>query len=138
MRSLNILFCLAMAMPVLLSGCGSSNPATGEVEGTISLDGKPLDHATVTFQPTDGRSSIGVTDSEGHYHLRFSASEDGALPGEHTVMITTEQDATGGEGDQPLVPAREELLPEKYTTKSELTATVKPGSNTIDFDLTSK
>lgn len=120
-----------------LPGC-DSGPATGLVEGTVTLDGEPLDQAMLRFQPVNGRGSVGMTDESGHYKLRFTATTEGAIPGEHRVLITTQRAASGGEGDQPLVPAQEEILPAKYNDATELTATVEPGPNTIDFELTSE
>jgi hypothetical protein len=42
-----------------------------------------------------------------------------------------------GEDGAVLQAGRKELLPARYHAKTELTAEVKPGRNTIDFDLTS-
>ncbi|MCG6156417.1 carboxypeptidase-like regulatory domain-containing protein [Rubinisphaera margarita] len=105
------------------------------VSGTVTLDGQPLEGATVTFIPAEGRSSTGVTDASGNYTLKYSADRDGAVPGQHQVTITTERALSGGEGDQPLVEAREELLPPKYHSETELTADVSSGSDTENFDL---
>ena len=132
-------FCAASTLLVaaVLTGCGDNGPATGMVDGVVTLDGKPLDQAMVSFQPQNGRRSIGVTDASGHYKLRFTATADGALPGEHKVLITTARGASGGEGSQPFIAAQEEKLPPKYNSASELKATVEPGSNQIDFELAS-
>ncbi|QDS93005.1 hypothetical protein FF011L_17600 [Roseimaritima multifibrata] len=128
------LFCLAA---LVLSGCGDGVDNSA-VSGTVTLDGAPLEGAVVEFQPTDGRSSVGVTDAEGNYTLQLTASISGAIIGDHKVTITTARAASGGEGSDPLVEAREELLPAKYNEATELTETVESGSNTINFDLQSK
>jgi len=71
-------------------GC-SSNPASypevALVVGRVTLDGKPLEGATVTFAPNSGRSSSGVTDSSGKYSLNYTGSIRGAMLGSHRVMI---------------------------------------------------
>lgn len=123
----------------VLSGCaGNDGPEIATVSGTILADGKPLDGASITFVPKDGRPSVATSDAEGHYKLSYTNDKQGAVVGPHTVRVTTARDASGGEGDQPLVPARKELLPAHYNTNSDLTAEVKSGDNIINFELQTK
>lgn len=127
--------CLAV-----LAGCGGGTdlPDIGDVSGKVTLDGKPLDGARIEFVPAKGRPSYGLSDDEGNYTLRYSASVNGAMLGKHKVAIRSEREPVLGEGDTPSVEARKELLPAKYHEQSELTADVVAGSNTIDFQLTSE
>lgn len=131
---------LAMVVGLSLAGCGGSSegPELGQVSGTVTLDGQPLEGAEIQFQPAEDRPSRGQTDSSGFYRLSFTGNRMGAVLGDHTVMITTVRAASGGEGDQPAVAARKELLPARYHDKTELVKTVAAGSNTIDFALTSQ
>ncbi len=133
---------LAVVATVVLSlvvGCsGNTGPELGYVEGNITLDGKPLDGAEVQFEPSDSRPSIAITDDNGHYVLQFTGSREGATVGTHTVRILSARGSSGGEGDGPYVKARPELLPPKYHVNSTLTAEVKSGNNTFDFDLEAK
>ncbi|GIW97307.1 MAG: hypothetical protein KatS3mg111_0640 [Pirellulaceae bacterium] len=120
------------AVCCLLSGCGNDKIAT--VEGTIYLDGKPLEGAVVEFYPThSGGASYGRTDAEGHYELQYNRNEAGAEIGRHKVQITTFADGGGyGQG-------RKELLPTRYNSETELEVEVKRGHNVIDFlELTSE
>jgi hypothetical protein len=119
---------------LLMAGCSGDAVKTVSVEGTVTLDGKPLPNAEVEFQPTDNSSpSYGKTDSSGHYELMFTADQAGALVGEHKVRITT-----GGEteDDSGNTTTTEEVVPEKYNAQTELTATVEKGGGPYDFDLT--
>jgi hypothetical protein len=129
-------FFVGSLLSLLATGCGSSY-SLGTVTGTVTLDGKPLPQATVTFSRGQGRMSVGTTDDQGHYQLLYTVNQQGAEPGTHTVSIATQIDAGSGEGDLAAVEGRKELLPPRYNDKTELTAEVKPGRNTIDFDLTS-
>jgi hypothetical protein len=43
-----------VAMIVLLAGCGSGLPPTGEVVGKVTVDGKPVTAGTVKFYPAKG------------------------------------------------------------------------------------
>jgi len=130
------LFCSALVLSFCL-GCGrASGPQMGMVSGHVTLDGNPLPDANVTFQPGDGRPSTGKTDESGKYTLKFSASHNGALAGQHVVMITPQQPSDAELSTGTAKPPQP--IPGKYNTKSELTAEVKPGSNVLDFELFSK
>ncbi|UUO08643.1 carboxypeptidase-like regulatory domain-containing protein [Blastopirellula sp. J2-11] len=117
-----------------LSGCWQSGGMIlGEVTGTVTLDGKPLPDAMVSYYPeVGGRSAHGVTDAAGRYQLRYTGSKDGAPVGAHRVKV--EVGVQSGEGP-PKKTAKIPPLPSKYNSESELTADVQRGSNTIDFTL---
>ena len=129
--------CLIALSASFLAGCGGG-PSVVPVSGVVTLDGKPLPEAAVTFQPTategatDG--SYGKTDAEGRYSLKLVTNDDaGAVPGPHRVMIsmikpTMDDSPSMGPG-----------LPERYNIKSELTFDVPAdGSDAANFDLESK
>lgn len=122
---------------VLLTACGcsggSTHPPTATVSGTVTLDGQPLENATLMFQPESGRPSTGVTDKEGRYTLEYMAGVPGATLGMHFVIIRT---LVAGEDGRP--PVSPEKLPKKYHDETGLRVEVKSGANTHDFDLSSK
>ena len=83
---------------LLLAGCGGSGENLAPVQGTVTLDDKPLADAMVEFeldpgdnvyQKTSGSISRGKTDANGRYTLKFTYKEEGALVGKHIVRITT-------------------------------------------------
>jgi hypothetical protein len=120
--------CLAVAM---LAGCGDPDLAT--VTGRVTLDGNPLPKAFLTFAPTSagGATSFGKSDENGNYRMIFSDTQSGAWIGPSRVEIRTGDLLPDNSGRIP------ELVPSVYNTKSTLTADVKSGSNTVDFDLKS-
>ena len=123
-------------LAVIVCGCGGAGdqPELGEVTGTVTLDGKPLPGVWVGFAPTEGRSSMGLTDAEGHYKLDYLHDTPGAKVGTHKVTITSPvEDQFGNE-----VKNFKERVPPQYNTNTTLTAEVKAEDNTINFDLTSK
>ena len=64
-------------------------PELVPVSGTVTLDGKPLSGATVTFLPvgaTRGRSCYGVTGADGRYELMETDKNKGAPEGEFEVL----------------------------------------------------
>ncbi len=124
--------CVAAALLFALTpGCGPDGPEIATVEGTVKLGGEPLAESTVMFQPSSGRPSAGRTDAEGHYELVYSQGRKGALPGEHTVTISTFRAGDREEG----IPKIIERVPAKYNAKTELKETVEAGKNMIDFNL---
>lgn len=121
-----------------LAGCGGGGDTSnlGKVSGTVTLNGEPLEGATLEFVPEHGgRPSIGLTDDDGNYTMLFRADTPGALIGAHLVRITSQRSQSGGEGGEPLVQARPELVPQEYNDQSTLKVMVKEGRNTHDFAL---
>lgn len=144
-----ILACASLVLAGACGGRGAAGPKKYPVSGTVRQDGKPVEGATVTFISTDGKSAAtGKTDSTGKYQL-----VGGAVAGTYNVKIEKyEALATpaGGsqadiaedksykpapEGAEPVIPKN--LLPAKYADpqQSGLTAAVKEGENTFDFDI---
>ena len=122
----------------LIVGCNKSErPPLGTVRGTVTLDGKPLDGAIVSFSPIDGgRVSQDRTDPKGAFNLIYIGTTRGAKTGKHAVRITTAYESADASGQ---LVEHEEVVPRRYNGKdTELTADIKPGSNTVDFDLKSK
>jgi hypothetical protein len=134
------------------SGCGGApndKPHTVPVTGIVTLDGKPLEGATVRFNPTDPKKNggTGVTDAQGKYTL-VHATNDGASPGSYKVVIEhfASPDGTpvklqeGIDMEQlKMQGAVQQTLAPKYSDfeQTELKADVKDAPNDIPFTLTS-
>src|SRR5258708_2370379 len=68
------------------AGCGSK---TSKVEGVVTLDGTPVQGATVIFVPETGdRQASGQTDADGVFHLTTFNTGDGAVPGTYKVTVS--------------------------------------------------
>ena len=139
-------------------GCGvAPAPNYGKVallsvSGTVTLDGKPLPDAVVTFDAADGQFSYGLTNSSGRFSLQFDSVKSGATPGKKTVRISTtrkilglntQEEGGGEEGgseDAAAKPAARptELVPVRYNKKSELSVDVTPEKTHFEFPLVSK
>ena len=118
---------------LLGSGCNtpSDQPELAPVSGVVTLDGKPLANKTVIFTPPTGRPSMGTTNEDGEYELRYTMTIEGAIIGNHDVTITSPRD----EYD----PSWRETVPRKFNSESTLTAEVEDKwQNTIDFHLKSE
>lgn len=120
---------------LISAGCSGSN--IGQVTGTITLDGKPMQDVAVNFTPlnaVDGQApgSSGMTDSNGKYSLSMVIDEvEGAIIGKHKVVITR-----GFESTSDVATPQE--LARANLPFHDFTFDVKAGSNTADFNIESK
>ena len=124
---------LVICLSVGAYGCSAEAPGNvSQVEGVVTVDGKPIPNALVTFKPKhSGKNSFGRTDTGGHYSLVYSSELSGAEIGEHDVTISNKP-FPGTE--KPAV-----LVPIKFGKPGSLTAKVTAGtSNEIDFAMNSK
>ena len=137
-------FAAALGLCCLASmgGCGGSGDVERTVvSGAVSYDGQPIDDGTIRFVPTKGtQAPVAAAQIQ---NGRYSADAKGGVPvGTHRVEIeafradpNAAADADPGsiEGS-----AREQFIPEKYNTNSELELTVEPGGGPVtkDFELT--
>ena len=119
---------LMVGLAAGLGGCSSRHADVADVRGVVTLDGKPLDGATVQFQPAEGRASVGRTDSEGRYRLMYTPRDLGARIGPCRVRISTA-------GDEDGKISASERVPRRYFEPGALAAEVKAGGNVLDFHL---
>lgn len=126
----------ALLVAIGATGCGRGIGATAT--GIVRAKGKPVPAGVVVrFQPRvpNGSTSIGVTDDQGRYVLRFNATTFGVMPGDSVVSFAIREsyDTQG----VPFIPEglRAIQIPPSCGADSTLVKTVKPGSNTIDIDL---
>ena len=128
-----ILLCLFM---VTVLGCGSN---TVHIEGTITLDGKPLPGVQILLdQPnvTGGNNFAGKTDQDGHYVLRLVGEElNGPAAGLYRVTLTTAVAERDALEYTPLPPER---IPRKYRGGSLQFEVPEGGTDEADFVLTSR
>jgi hypothetical protein len=128
---------------LLAAGCGG--PVT--VKGTVTLDGQPLEGATVMFIPVnEWVGANAVTDADGRFTL-IGTKADGLMPGEYKVTVSKKVWPPGMKEPPPeklsipMVEKKIESLPKAYTMPeaTPLRQTV-PGSGTRDvkIELSSK
>ena len=121
---------------MLQLGCGPSGPDIARVQGTVTMDGKPLPNAIIMFVPVGGRPSVSETDANGKYVLEFSGGRKGAIPGINRVEINTGRLAYEKDGKN--YPAVKESVPAQYNRLTTLEFNVEAGkNNTADFALKS-
>ena len=129
---------VAVALGGAAIGCGSTGPGMAQVTGKVTYQGKPVPKGLVSFVATgpDGRNATGQIDESGNYRLQTENPGDGALTGDYNVSISARDDVILDYIPKKPIPPKY-LAPAKYEdpAKSGLKATVKSGSNSIDFPL---
>jgi hypothetical protein len=115
------------------AGCG---PVPTAVEGSVTLDGAPLDEAAVMFVPLEhGRSKTGALIENGKYKL---PPNDGLLPGAYRVEIVD-----NGPVHPPPNAKKRRTLPPQYSHNSPFRIDVPSGTSATaplvaSFELKSK
>lgn len=147
-------FALFIAIAAMIIGCGQT-PLPATVEGTLRLNGKPLDNFLVIFFPEpekdqpDKPRSVGITDAEGKFRLRCDDQRSGASTGWHRVTIRDLSASTGvrrrdhgtvDADDAPASPpprARPSRVSPRYgsPTDTPLRKEIKPGDQIIDLEI---
>jgi len=131
-------FCVALlCLGGALVGC--EEPLNfGQVSGTVTLHGKPLEEVLIMFLPEPeedkkGAHSECVSDSDGKYQLVYSldANTYGAILGRHRVVI---QDFAAENARGKRLPVR---IHSSYSSAAHtpLKVEVTSGEQTHDFDL---
>jgi hypothetical protein len=124
---------------LLAVGLGCGSPKFVPVSGKVTLNGKALPGATVSFEPLgadDSPSSlpgsVGKTNAEGAFTLKAVGGQGGAVPGKHRVRIVV-----AGDGDQRPTRGSVKPLPSHYNSDSKLTYVVPAkGASDANFELT--
>jgi hypothetical protein len=130
------------------AGCGDSKSySVAPVSGIVTLDGKPLPQAEITFlpvggadNPTPGPGSAGKADADGRYELETINQESGAVVGMHKVQIRTPRQQPPGNNDSgSAAPPHKEIIPARYNDETTLTFEVpEDGTTEANFPLESR
>jgi hypothetical protein len=145
----------ATAAFLIASATGCGNSGLAKVSGRVTVGGRPVTSGMIMFYPASGPGAVGEIMPDGTYTLTTYRSGDGAAIGTHAVAIHATSIGAGSLVEaksiadelrvpgQPasgkiLVPGQVRwLVPEKYSlpATSPLTAEVKPGDNSIPFEI---
>jgi hypothetical protein len=141
---------VAMIVAVIMTttmavGCGPRHPAMAAVVGTVTLDGEPLAHGTLTFEATGMRPATArIVDGRIVEATTFRTG-DGVPVGTHAIAVFAREEAPVKTATDPGKQAfaadgmvGRSLLPRRYNhpATSGLAATIASGSNTLSLTLT--
>ena len=145
---------LFLVFAVNIIGCSDGRLKTEPVSGVITLDGAPLDGATVSFAPkVSGQGAVGFgrTNEKGRYVLQTMSGhpDAGTLPGEYAVTVKKYKlvptgrmvhDSETGEmvAEMDSVFIFPEMAVYADAAKTPFSATVVKGQNRFDFDVKSE
>ncbi len=147
----SLVLTLGFGCALLSTGCSKRFPPVVPTEGTVTLNGKPLPNATITFIPlqTDFGAeaySSGTTDEQGRFTLTCQFNnQPGAPVGQHVVVVTDPplpENLRRSQNDREIDAQRAKLgnrpIPLEYGSfaKSQLRADVKEGQQALTISLT--
>jgi hypothetical protein len=118
---------------LVVSGCGAAD--WGYLDGTVRLNGQPVGPGTLTLEPVEGdrAGAIASFGEDGKFSIRSARRKEGAPTGEYRVLVY------GGEsfGEEQTGPRPKSKIPLRYSSPSttDLTVTIEPGNQTVEFDL---
>lgn len=140
--------CLAAIILCVIVGCGGdvTGPAFAPVSGVVTLEGKPIDGATIVFTPKkEGTMSMALSDPDGKFVMKSGSGRKGAAVGDHDVTVilsVATEPATQATEDSLAPPLASEMgtdapkskpsrvgyiVPERYSKPGALSVTVPSG-----------
>lgn len=127
---------LLLGLCLLLTGCSR----TPIIEGTVTLDGTPIDGGAILLQPLAGTQGANVGGDITAGKVRLAGPSAAAI-GKHRVeirwvrktgrMVPIPTDPHGPERMEEIG----ETVPERYNAQSTLEIEVKPGLNRAEWHL---
>lgn len=146
-RSDAVLLITALAVSVI---CGCGKPPMRQVTGTVTLNGKLVEHCKVgffpdvtEFNPDRHGYGFGVTDATGKFTIQHPQGEKGIWSGDYKVTFTLWVDNKGKALPMETKPSEVEggvknLFPLAYEEPSTTPESVSVGSgeNSFNFSIT--
>jgi hypothetical protein len=126
---------LALILIIAIAGCGRTKYELAPVDGTVTIDGRPLTNARIMFAPVAkggaleaGKPAVGRLGADGSFTLTTYRDNDGAVVGDHWVTIIRTAPNSGA-GESLTSPTFDRLaVPRK-------TSVVSGQQNHIDINL---
>lgn len=120
----------ASLLAMLVVGCSNGRPM-GDVQGRVTLNGKPLSEGAVRFIPIKGDTpATGGIIRDGIFKVQVPVSKQRVEISSN--VVDREKTPPNPTGDQIVMKI---LVPERYNNRSELTLDVVSGLNEPVYDL---
>lgn len=119
---------LPLLLLALLAGLGCGDQLLVKISGYVSYNNEPIEKGEILFNDAKGKQKPkGAEIKNGKYEIMI-------YPGDKTVQIFATREIPSLRTE--MGPVFKGYIPEKYNTKSRLTAKVVPeGNNQFNFDL---
>lgn len=116
-----------------LSGCGDGR---AHVAGKVTFDGQPVSSGSIVFVRSDGTAREGGVITGGEFRTSLP-------PGRYKIEVRAskvigKRKQKGFDGKDEEIEMSEEMIPDRYNTKTELIEEFRAGSNPLTLDLKSK
>jgi hypothetical protein len=126
-----------LLLTALAAGCGGGGDSRRAVQGTVTLDGRPLSEGTIVFLPASGAdgATSGGPIRDGRFALPAAR---GLVPGDYRVQIRAYDLAArpANAPSDPLAPRTPQKVPIRFRQPASLLAHVaSSGENTFTFDM---
>jgi hypothetical protein len=135
-RYFRIVGLVCLVFSVGAAGC-SRGPAMAKISGEVTMDGQPLKEGRILFTPEDGQGQTGgSTITDGKFLVEVP-------PAKMKVQINAnqvigKQPAYEGAPNSPMIDIVKEIIPKRYNDQTELKEDVKPGAQSVKYELRSK
>jgi hypothetical protein len=112
-------------------GCGDGKSS---ISGTVTFNDQPVASGTITFVKSEGELvREGAIIKDGSFQAQVP-------PGNYKIelyaqKVVGKKRQKGFDGKDEEVELTEELFPERYNTKTELTTKIDRGTNTVKLDI---
>lgn len=130
-----------LMLAMLLSGCSADRPGTVPARGKVSINGRPLANAQLTFTPEKGPCATARTSADGTFHLSTFGDADGAIVAKHYVTVLARE---AGVDNAPGAPGATQpgrtLIPLSYSntaTSGLVFEVAADGDNFFNIELAS-
>lgn len=130
-----------LVVTALAVGCYQPLPPAVQVypvEGKVLVHGRPAKNVSVAFHPINStdptpRYPVGVTGTDGTFHLTTLSANDGAPEGEYAVTVLWLDESVVYDCCECPDPSIHDRLRGEYcnAAKTTLRATIRPGSNEV-------
>lgn len=121
----------ALVAAVFFAGCNKSNLMT--IGGAVTYAGKPVANGNIRFLPADGNGPTATGEIvNGQYSAKTAL---GRKRVEIQAYCVVGRRRHHDDPKAPMKDIHEQLLPEKYNARSELTADIVSGNAVYDFVL---
>ena len=137
-RKLSVLKGLLLIIATsLTAGCSDTGPRRYPVVGSVTLDGQPVDDATIIFTPQAGGLAAAASIVNGHFAM---TAKDGPTAGSFSVRINPNEAEMAEVSPNALADAvKRPRIPLVYQRDGKLLANIQAeSSEPLSFELFSK
>jgi hypothetical protein len=116
-----------------VAGCGRGDGLT-QISGGVTYDGQPVKNGTISFLPPDGNGpTAAAIIADGRYSVKVAPDKKQVrIEG---FKVVGQRHYVSNDPTSPMIDVQEQILPERYNVKSELTREITPPVAIYDFVL---